>query len=182
MESKICFSCKEMKPIDAFGNRAKSKDGLQYSCKECRNGKNKLYWENLSDIKTKQRMEYFSNWSKNTLKGRYRVYKGGAKQRGISFSLTRDEFETFWQKPCSYCGDAIKSIGIDRVDNDVGYTIENCIPCCERCNKMKLQLGFDEFIEHCKRIAAKFSSTKENVHIYDECRDLVSKEDQAIQH
>ena len=28
--------------------------------------------------------------------------------------------------------------GIDRVDNNIGYTEENTVPCCEFCNRAKL--------------------------------------------
>jgi hypothetical protein len=27
--------------------------------------------------------------------------------------------------------------GIDRVDNEKGYLVENCVPCCFTCNSLK---------------------------------------------
>lgn len=46
--------------------------------------------------------------------------------------------------------------GIDRLDNQKGYEIENCIPCCYVCNKAKGNRNQKEFIEHCKVISQRF--------------------------
>jgi len=42
-------------------------------------------------------------------------------------------------KECYYCGYYNKSeaIGIDRINNTLHYTKENCVPCCETCNRIK---------------------------------------------
>ena len=42
--------------------------------------------------------------------------------------------------------------GVDRVDNERGYSLENCVPCCKFCNRMKRDLGKKEFLEHIKNI------------------------------
>ena len=34
--SKACTKCKVEKPLDSFGSHRRTKDGLQYYCKECR--------------------------------------------------------------------------------------------------------------------------------------------------
>ena len=56
--------------------------------------------------------------------------------------------------PCVYCGDIDSKIGIDRVDNSLGYTEENSAPCCSKCNYMKKDMNFKQFIEHVKKIQA----------------------------
>lgn len=40
---------------------------------------------------------------------------------------------------CEYCGFHQEGVflGIDRVDSRKGYTVENCLPCCWRCNTAK---------------------------------------------
>lgn len=86
--------------------------------------------------------------------GRWRYYKKSAKKRGLEFSLPREEFSTFWQKPCSFCGDPIETIGLDRIDSSKGYISGNCQPCCTTCNVMKWTQTEEEFLEHCKRIIA----------------------------
>lgn len=42
--------------------------------------------------------------------------------------------------------------GIDRMDNDTGYTEANCIPCCGRCNWMKSTYSGEDFINHIRKI------------------------------
>jgi hypothetical protein len=36
--------------------------------------------------------------------------------------------------------------GIDRKDNNLGYTEENCVSCCAICNRAKGTLEFKDFI------------------------------------
>lgn len=38
--------------------------------------------------------------------------------------------------------------GLDRIDNSVGYTEDNCVPCCAVCNRAKNSMGYNEFIEY----------------------------------
>lgn len=49
--------------------------------------------------------------------------------------------------PCYLCGVSF-SCGIDRVDSDGDYTIDNVRPCCSPCNFMKKHLALDEFKKH----------------------------------
>jgi len=84
---------------------------------------------------------------------RYKVYKYSAKSRGRDFELSIEQFEGYWQQPCYYCGDKIETIGLDRINNDKGYSIDNIVPCCYICNIMKRTMSKEEFIKHCKKIA-----------------------------
>ena len=81
-------------------------------------------------------------------------YKRGAKKRGIAFTISIEDFVALWGKPCSYCGDKIETIGIDRVDNKKGYVKRNIVPCCTLCNSMKSNIGEKVFLEQCKKIVA----------------------------
>ena len=60
-----------------------------------------------------------------------------AKKRAISFDLTFDEFLVYWQADCNYCGDQVPTVGIDRVDSSLGYTLTNCTSRCSMCNFIK---------------------------------------------
>jgi hypothetical protein len=46
MEIKACGKCKKEKSVDDFNNNKKSKDGLQYVCKDCRREYKKEYRKN----------------------------------------------------------------------------------------------------------------------------------------
>jgi hypothetical protein len=89
---------------------------------------------------------------RNCISGKYANYKNAAKSRGFEFNLTLKEFSSFWQKPCTYCGAEIKTIGIDRIDSSKGYYMENCVSCCCICNRMKTNYTTKDFIKHCEDV------------------------------
>jgi len=89
----------------------------------------------------------------------YGRYKAGAKSRNLSFDLSREEFRAIVELLCHYCG-AEKTNkastsknsgfywynGIDRKDNSVGYTKDNCVPCCYICNRAKNNMSYLDFV------------------------------------
>ncbi len=87
----------------------------------------------------------------------YRYFLSPAKARGLEITITKDDYNARVWTACHYCGalpgDA--PLGMDRKDNAVGYTPENCVPCCWRCNRKKAADSDSEFIEYCRRVAAR---------------------------
>ncbi len=79
-------------------------------------------------------------------------YIKNALNRNLEFNLSLEEFKSFWQKDCHFCSDTINTIGIDRLDNNLGYTLENVVSCCKICNFMKRNLSVEDFLTKCKRI------------------------------
>jgi hypothetical protein len=169
METKKCTKCHEEKSKGEFFKSPRNKNGFRSQCKVCENKANLArqskysrteYYQ--SDVYKEVKRNYYKNNSekilidnaawRQTLKGRLLSYKIAAKKRNIEWSLTDEEFESFWQKPCTYCGDEIKTVGIDRLENDKGYYLENCTSCCSTCNTMKLAMTKTEFIEKIKII------------------------------
>ena len=84
---------------------------------------------------------------------KFAQYKESAKKRKIKFEITYSQFLRYWGKSCSYCGNTIKTIGLDRVDNTKGYRIDNIVSCCAVCNRMKMKDTAKDFINHCKRVS-----------------------------
>ncbi len=95
-------------------------------------------------------------------------YRAQARDRGIEFNLTHPELKSFATSPCFYCGrewsnvvrgkcNSVQYNGIDRLDNKVGYLPENCVACCNVCNRMKGVLDLADFISHVRRIVAGVS-------------------------
>jgi len=94
------------------------------------------------------------------------TYQNAAKRRSLSFDLTEAQFEQITAQNCHYCGAepvekhkprehaSRKLNGIDRIDSDKGYSLENCVPCCKRCNYLKHIMTYDEMIEHISKILA----------------------------
>ena len=104
-----------------------------------------------SEKATLSRQSYNARWTR-TPWGKFRSYRNGSKTRGLVFKLTFEQFLSFWQKPCHYCGEAIETIGLDRVDSSKGYTIDNVVSCCIICNKGKLDMGVVSYLEHCRKV------------------------------
>jgi hypothetical protein len=86
-------------------------------------------------------------------------YKARAKKKNLSFTLTKEEFKNLTSSNCYYCGTPPLQWhnrqnfdgyyiynGIDRVDNNLGYDINNCVPCCMNCNKSKGTQSQSDFI------------------------------------
>ena len=95
----------------------------------------------------------------------YNQYKSGAKNRGYEFVLTLDQFNKITKQKCCYCGIEPSTIkqqngcdgeyiynGIDRVDNNDGYTIDNVVTCCTKCNFSKGTSTKEEFYIYIKRL------------------------------
>lgn len=81
--------------------------------------------------------------------------------RGNDFNLTLDEFKKFCSSNCFYCGNEPngkmqtgrdKRNGIDRINNSIGYQLDNCVSCCWTCNRMKGKMTHQDFIEHIRKI------------------------------
>lgn len=110
-------------------------------------------WKNRNKEKCR---EYNRIWKKNhtkvDYKTKYKEYKENARVRKIVFRLSVKYFKENFNKYCSYCGDKIKTIGIDRVDNSKGYIKDNCVLCCKICNRMKLNYSLEDFIKQCEKI------------------------------
>ena len=81
----------------------------------------------------------------------YSNYVRMAKKKGYPFKLSRTEFYSLvTDTVCVYCDD--KSFGVDRIDNNIGYTILNCVSCCGICNMMKGKHSVEFFISQCMKI------------------------------
>lgn len=90
----------------------------------------------------------------NSPRGRFGAYRASAAALSREFRLTFEQFMAFWQQPCSYCGGAVATVGLDRVDNTRGYLPGNVTPCCSLCNWMKREHSATKFLAHCRKIAA----------------------------
>jgi hypothetical protein len=84
---------------------------------------------------------------------RIRAMKSSAHARRIAWDLTDAEVLSFWQKPCTYCGQPIATVGLGRVDSKLGYCMANVVACCTECSFTKSDKSVSQFIAHCRRVA-----------------------------
>lgn len=123
--------------------------GRSKSCKNCA-------WEKRSKTKSIQVTQHQQMFR--------RLILDRCKKHNIEVSITVDDYTKIINQNCFYCGDAPKETtrfatrkyvntepvfanGVDRIDSSVGYTLNNCIPCCTSCNYAKHQLTQKEFFD-----------------------------------
>jgi hypothetical protein len=101
-------------------------------------------------------------------------YISNAINRGVEFSLTDEQFYELLNKNCHYCNIepsnlldktyyAIKYNGVDRKDNNKGYTLENSVPCCRMCNIAKNKNTYEEFINWAIRLNNNLPKLKDEL-------------------
>lgn len=125
-------------------------------CSKCSNITNKTY--NLYTATDSQININYSN------------YKSKCKSKNWEFNLDKNEFKNLVLNNCYYCNqkpnqfrqDRCKNKriidssflmnGIDRLDSNIGYNLQNCVTACEDCNKAKRNLSYEQFLDLIKRI------------------------------
>lgn len=60
---------------------------------------------------------------------RFKDRKMGLKECDLSI----EEMVSVMNTPCVYCGDTHR-VGLDRINNELGHTRDNIVPCCYDCN------------------------------------------------
>ena len=110
-------------------------------------------------IRTKRRLRPFE--------AVYRSLLRGAVKSGQSVALSYEEFLCFVAvNECHYCCGAVEwkeylqsgsrvPYNLDRKNNDLGYSVLNCVVCCKRCNFGKAdRFSYEEWVEIGKTIRA----------------------------
>lgn len=115
-----------------------SKNSLTAGSKSC----------GCSKLHRKKKRRSWTDRFNNLISSIYARYRIEAHQRGFPYEINKEQFKVLITQPCYYCGldkqncqvihnVPVRYTGIDRVDNDKGYTISNCVPCCRKCNSKK---------------------------------------------
>lgn len=96
----------------------------------------------------------------HSINSAWKSLRTNAKSRNIKVEITKEDFIEMAKSNCFYCdAEPLEKIyynqpkwstpaklnGIDRVDNNKDYTIENSVPCCYTCNRGKMNLSLEEF-------------------------------------
>jgi hypothetical protein len=140
MQTKICCDCKKELPFTSFNINKEKKDGLQYSCRECRKIYNKIHYKQNKEKYKNQVIQYRKN-----NKERYQKYKSTLK--------------------CNQCNEKHPScLQFHHKDNNKEYTIASIARCC---SVEKLQIEIDKCIVLCANCHAKlhYNLIKENSNV-----------------
>lgn len=123
-----CNRCKQEKPRDQFMLSVVAKRG-EKRCLQC-----------LAERAAEGR---------NTEWGKFLAAKAIARRRGVEWTITREEYASLRSQMCHYCGfDLPKSgLALDRKDCNIGYILDNVVPCCWECNCAKgSSLTYEEML------------------------------------
>ncbi len=92
----------------------------------------------------------------------YRQYRKCAYDRKLDFLISEKQFYSIVLQDCFYCGSppqqrsttsrTFKASGVDRMNNDEGYVLSNCVPCCSICNMAKGQSTVQEYAKWMDRL------------------------------
>ena len=88
----------------------------------------------------------------------FSYYRRNAKKKDIDFNLSFNQLITLTSSNCYYCGADPSNIqksrnnsgdyiynGLDRLNNNKGYLLNNVVPCCKICNVAKNNRNLSEF-------------------------------------
>lgn len=95
----------------------------------------------------------------------YSSYKISAERRNLEFSLNKEQFRNLTSQSCYLCGQKPERVsrrpqntgdyvynGIDRIDNNIGYNLSNCKPCCTTCNLRKYTSSLKELLQWVEKV------------------------------
>ena len=102
-------------------------------------------WRNNNPGRAKELWdEWYKNNKTRSPRRRFTEAKHNAKRREIDWLLSLEEYSYLITLPCYYCenllGEPVKrACGLDRLDSNSGYQIDNVVSCCYTCNCIKNQ-------------------------------------------
>ena len=136
---KTCPLCKKTQKAEEYhAKNFTEKDGYNPRCKLC-----------VSKVQQTPSMKHAD-------------MRKGAKRRKYEWTLELQDTSALLLSDCYYCGkpsqEEVKIHGLDRVENDRGYHLDNVVTCCEQCNMGKHTSSQEEFIEMCKRVADRHTT------------------------
>jgi 5-methylcytosine-specific restriction endonuclease McrA len=156
---KKCTNCSETKPLDAFGKRKASKDGLDPRCRTCKADYLKDYYRKNSDhIKQKSKETRAKNpdrkypetsraasrkWKlENPERVRALNNRRRATKANASGTFTAEQWDArlaYYDGECVYCGTTDDITIEHRIPLSRGGTNwpSNLVPACTTCNCKK---------------------------------------------
>jgi len=161
MESKCCSRCKEIKALDEFHIKRRSKDGHSPHCKVCEIERQRQYRKNhygeYLAIKRRYRNThqkeiascrklYYETHSDSVLAT---VHRYRARIAGVSIEDfdARDVWQ-YWGNICAYCG-STENLTLDHIvplSNGGAHSPDNLCVACRFCNSSKSNKGLTEWM------------------------------------
>ena len=156
-EQVLCTQCGAYKDKEEFypSNNVKNTLKLTYVCKVC----------------TKKKLHEYRNTENGFWVGMWNNIVGGAKDRGLELSITKEDVQQLWASQkglCAVTGLPMEKVraakttrnryknlykaSLDRIDSELGYTKENVRMVCAHVNVMKMDLTDEQLKFWCEAV------------------------------
>lgn len=81
-----------------------------------------------------------------------KLVKDSCRYCGVQFSSELED-RRCWTKSKGLISDTrVKVNGVDRINSEKGYVLDNCVTCCKHCNTAKNTMSEDDFYKWVKRV------------------------------
>jgi hypothetical protein len=152
-ETRVCNHCGEEKPLSEMSKEKKNgKIYYRRRCHKCDSAR-KIKWQ-------KENYDKYSESQAQVLKRRreqrsaleeshkyiYWDSRGSDKKKALDNDLTKEFIRDLIAEGCRYCGETNIRMTLDRIDNTIGHTQNNVIPCCIRCNIVKRDMPYEAWL------------------------------------
>jgi len=170
---KYCRSCDTIKDIDLFGKDKHKKSGRVSKCKDCAYIYQKEYreknrelcnkkardWRSKNNEKNRENVRNLRKSKYNSIAEKYRILKTTSKARNLECIITLEQYSAIIEhRTCYYCDQDFKNEGgtnLNRIDNNIGYTVDNVKPCCKICNRIMNKFTREELLARLKKISER---------------------------
>lgn len=157
---KTCSKCGEEKTLDEFHKAKKGKNGLQSKCKTCRAEERRKHYEankkHIAETNRKWREankerhdELRNKWREaNPKRTAYKNQQLNAKQRGIEWQLTFEEWRDWWGSDWNQRGCTKGCLVMARYGDTGPYALDNIYKTtCEENSRDRERFKAEEMRE-----------------------------------
>lgn len=131
------------------------------------NKSRKIYHQNYRQQNSLYLKQYFQDWYREWNNGKYLQVKKTARNRGIEFTITKEDFPEKIEY-CPILGIKLRydgklgsdSASIDRIDTEKGYIPGNVQILSQKANTAKGNLTNDELLKFAEYILQNYSGNK----------------------
>jgi hypothetical protein len=150
IQERRCCTCKEILPISEFPYE-KSEQKYRYCCKKC----HRIYDKNYKKEQRTKIIKTEEGRRKITVVSLYNSCKLRAKEKNISFDLTKESIDSILSDRCPIFNTGFdfcvgkrtsNSPSVDRINSLEGYILNNVTIISHRANAIKNNGTLDDFI------------------------------------
>jgi len=145
---KVCSNCNIEKSLDDFYKKGKY---YRVYCKDCHNEKSND--ANKITRKASHRKEAANARSRAFRKNPDKIAqiivkdsKQSDRKHNRENDLTKEFVSSLIENGCSYCGETLLRMTVDRINNDIGHITTNVVPACIRCNYTRRDMPYEAWL------------------------------------